>query len=75
MSTTYKDKILKDIEGIPEDKMPQLYRIIHLIASEFTSTIKKEGNRGTLRGLWKGSQIDESLFLEAKKSLFPYENR
>ncbi len=73
MSTTYKDRILKEIEEIPDDKMPQLYRIIHLITSEFTSTTKKAGKRGALRGIWKGSQIDESLFIEAKKSLFPYE--
>ena len=25
-----------------------------------------------IKGIWKGSRIDESLFLEAKKSLFPY---
>ena len=30
-------------------------------------------NRGSLKGIWKGSQIDESLFLDAKKSVFPYE--
>lgn len=45
MSTTYKDRILKDIEGTPEGKMPQLYRIIHLITSEFTSTTKKAGKK------------------------------
>jgi hypothetical protein len=35
----------------------------------------KKGKRGSLKGIWKGSQIDESLFNEAKKSLFPYESR
>jgi hypothetical protein len=36
---------------------------------------RKPGIRGSLKGVWKGSQINESLFLEAKRSLFPYEAR
>jgi hypothetical protein len=75
MKSTYKDKILKDLEGIPEDKMPKIYRIIHLLATELISKTKKTGNRGSLTGIWKGSHIDESLFLEAKQSLFPYEDK
>ncbi len=34
------------------------------------STPKK---RGSLRGIWKGSQISEDLFWEARRSLFSYE--
>jgi hypothetical protein len=29
--------------------------------------------RGSLKGIWKGSNIDESLLAESKKSLFSYE--
>lgn len=71
MLSTYKEKILREIEGIPKEKMPKLYRIIHLLATELSA--KKTGKRGSLKGIWRGSQIDESLFLEAKRSLFPYE--
>lgn len=53
--------------------MPKLYRIIHLLATELMPKTKKTGNRGSLKGIWKGSQIDESLLLAATKSLFPYE--
>lgn len=70
---TYKEKILEEIEGFPEDKMPKLYKIIHLLATELRTETKKTGNRSSLKGLWKGSQINESLFIEAKKTLFPYE--
>ena len=73
MISTYKEKILKELEGVPEEMMPKLYRIIHLLATELIPNAKETGNRGSLKGIWKGSQIDESLFLEAKKSLFPYE--
>ncbi|HAG51706.1 MAG: hypothetical protein A2X87_06820 [Deltaproteobacteria bacterium GWC2_42_51] len=73
MLSIYKEKILKEIEKIPEDRMPKLYRVIHLLVSELIPETKKIGNRGSLKGVWKDSQIDESLFIEAKKSLFPYE--
>lgn len=75
MLSTYKEKILKEIEQVPEDKMPTLYRVIHLLATELMAETKKTGNRGSLKGIWKDSQIDESLLMEAKKSLFPYEYR
>ncbi len=75
MSSAYKEKIIKEIEKIPESKMPKLYKVIHLLATELMPKAKKTGNRGSLKGIWKGSQIDESLFTEAKKSLFPYEYR
>jgi len=34
---------------------------------------EKSRVRGSLKRIWKGSQIDETLFIEAKKFLFPYE--
>lgn len=75
MQSIYKEKILKEIEKIPDDRMSKLYRVIHLLVSELMPKPPKTGNRGSLKGVWKGSQIDESLFIEAKKSLFPYESR
>ena len=73
MLSTYKEKILKELEVVPEEMMPKIYKIIHLLATELMPKTKDTGNRGSLKGIWKGSQIDESLFLEAKKSLFSYE--
>lgn len=75
MLSTYKEKIVKEIKRVPDDKMPKLYRVIHLLTTELMSESKKAGVRGSLKGMWKGSRIDESLFAEAKKSLFPYESR
>ena len=69
----YNQKILKDIEEVPEEKKPILYKIIHLLVKELTPVSKVIKNRGSLKGIWKDSQIDESLFTEAKKSLFTYE--
>ncbi len=73
MPSIYKDKILKEIEDVPEEIMPKLYKIIHMLTTDLIPKTTKRGKRGSLRGIWEGSQIDESLFLDAKKSLFPYE--
>ncbi|MGA1871435.1 MAG: hypothetical protein ACMUJM_23140 [bacterium] len=73
MISLYKKKILKEIEGIPEDDIPKLYKIIHIVTSELINRPKKSKKRGSLKGIWKGSNIDEKLFCEAKKSLFPYD--
>ncbi len=75
MLSTYKEKILRDLEGVPNEMMPKLQKIIHLLTTELITKTKGTGNRGSLKGIWKGSQIDESLFLEARKSLFPYEDK
>lgn len=34
MSPTYKEKLLKEIEEIPEEMMPKAYRIIHVLKTE-----------------------------------------
>ncbi|MBM4054224.1 MAG: hypothetical protein FJ264_06030 [Planctomycetes bacterium] len=75
MQTSYKEKILQEIEKIPEDKLANMYKIIHLLTDEIISDAKKTGKRVSLRGIWKGSLIDDSLFDDAQKSLFPYENK
>ncbi len=68
----YKKKILQEIEKVPDEKLANMYRIIHLLTGELMEWYKKSGKRVSLKGIWKGSQIDDSLFDEAKKSLFPY---
>lgn len=73
MQTSYKEKILQEIEKIPDDKLGNVYKIIHLLTDEIIAGARKPGKRSSLRGIWKGSQIDDSLLTEAKKSLFPYE--
>ncbi len=73
MSHVYKEKILKDINDIPLDMLPKFYKIVHLLKKELVSSKSKPGNRNSLKGIWKGSEIDDRLFDEAKKSMFKYE--
>jgi hypothetical protein len=75
MQIDYKKKILQDIEKVLTEKLANVYRIIHVLTGELSSGMKKTGKRVSLKGLWKGSQIDDALFAESKKSLFPYEKR
>ena len=75
MFSTYKQRIIKELGMVPEEKMPEIYKVIHQITSEFISKTKKPVKRGSLNGLWIGSHIEDSLFFEAKKTLFPYESR
>jgi hypothetical protein len=55
---------------------PLLYKIVHLLNTQWGANSEgRKEKRGSLRGIWKGSRIDESLFIEARKSLFSYEDR
>ncbi len=73
MRSTYKEKLIKEIEETPQEIIPKLYEMMHHFRNELMQKSKKSGSRGSLKGIWKGSQIDETLFAEAKKNLFPYE--
>jgi hypothetical protein len=69
----YEEKLLDEIKELPREMIPGLYTIVHLLNSELLSRLN--GKRGSLRGIWKGSQIEDSVFEQARRSLFPYEHR
>ncbi len=73
MESIYKEKLIKEIETIPEDKLPIFYKIINLLKHELDSEKKKMSSNVSLAGIWLGSKINDDLFIEAKNSLFPYE--
>ncbi len=72
MSNIFKEKLLKEIDEIPEELIPKFYKIFHLLKDELIN--KKNMNRNSLKGIWNRSIIDEKIFNEAKKSLFSYLN-
>ena len=75
MPSSYKDMLLKEISEFPEETIPKLYRIVHVLRRELMQNGEKPLIRGSLKGIWRGSEIDERLFLEAKRSLFLYETK
>jgi hypothetical protein len=73
MATTYKQKLFGELNAIPEELLPRFYRIIHALCTEFTHSAAETKTRGSLKGIWGDVKIDESVFTEAKRSLFKYE--
>ena len=73
MATTYKQKLIGEINALPEDLMPRFYRIVRALRKELTYQTAATPKRGSLRGIWGSSEIDESHIFTAKKSLFSYE--
>ena len=73
MATTYKQKLIGEINALPEDLMPRFYRIVRTLRTELTNQTAVPPKRGSLRGIWGRSEVDESHILVAKKSLFSYE--
>ncbi len=70
----YKDGrlVFYDSEEIPEDGTEVILHFERQLKSSGSSC--RSGKRGSLKGIWKGSIIDENLFSEARKSLFNYED-
>jgi len=72
----YREKLLREIESTPKEMTPILYKVVHLLNNQLSAgSESREVKRGSLRGIWKGSIIDEELFIEARKSLFDYETK
>ena len=72
----YREKLLREIEVTPPEMTPILYKIVHLLNSQWNASLEsRKGKRGSLKGIWKGAIIDESLFTEARRSLFNYEDK
>jgi hypothetical protein len=75
MASTYKEKLIKEIEETPQEIIPKLYEMMHHLRNELMQKAKMSRKRGSLKGIWKGSHVDEKLFSESKSSLFPYEGK
>jgi len=73
MSELFKERIINDINDIPVDMLPKFYKFLHLLKTELLNTKPEPKQRGSLKGIWKGSEIDDQLFEDAKSSMFSYE--
>jgi len=69
MASPYKQKLLGEINEVPEKLLPRFYRIIHTLRKELTNQVTSTPTRGSLKGIWGESTINESLIAEARESL------
>ena len=75
MATTYKQKLIGEINALPEELIPRFYRIVRTLRSELSNKATVMPKRGSLRGIWGNVKIEESQIVEAKKSIFSYESK
>ena len=73
MATDYKQKLLNEINVLPESFLPRFYRVMHIMLKELAFQPSIKSSRDSLRGIWGCNIVDESMIEEAKNSLFPYE--
>lgn len=66
MATTYKQKLIGEINAIPEDLMPRFYRIVRTLRAELTHQTAVTPKRGSLRGIWGGWRLMNRIFLQQK---------
>ena len=61
---------------IPKDTLEKLIRLAKQVGEIEINEIRNEtkAKRGSLQGIWKGSQISEEDFLDARRALFSYED-
>ncbi len=62
MGPLYIEKILKEINELPADMLPHVYKSVHSLKSVWLQNRIKSDSRGSLYGIWKGSEIDDCLF-------------
>ena len=63
-----KDKIIKEVEKIPKDKIAELYDVIHLFRKEVKSPQKAPKDRRIeavkIFGIWKDMSPEENAVLD-----------
>jgi hypothetical protein len=65
---SFKEKIMKEVEKIPKNKIAQLYDVIHLFRMEVESPPKAPKDKGIeaikFFGIWKDMSVEEDAVLE-----------
>ncbi len=75
MEPTYRQRLMNEINAIPESMIPKFYRVIHAMRTELTTKEAPATGKASLKGIWGNLEIDDQLLDEARKSLFSYERR
>lgn len=74
MATTYRDKIIDEIDSIPDAFLPDVYQMLHILKTRFLPSESRTKGKKSLEGIWQGAVIEEEDFAAARRTLFSYEN-
>jgi hypothetical protein len=75
MQSLYKKKLSLEIDGLPENEVKKFYKIIRVLKENSGSGVAARKKNVSLRGIWKGSALNDRIFESAKESLFHYEGK
>jgi hypothetical protein len=54
MATTYREKLIADINDIPDSKLPQFYKVVHTLKEQFLPLAHKKSTVSRKLGSAKG---------------------
>jgi hypothetical protein len=74
MPLTDRKRLIREIEEIPEALIPKFQQILTALKRKVTWEKSGTPRSGSLRGIWRNGVIDEGLFRDAKRSLFPFDH-
>lgn len=66
MATTYREKLIADINDIPDSKLPQFYKVVHTLKEQFLPLSHKKAvgvrKLGSAKGqVWIADDFNEPL--------------
>jgi hypothetical protein len=66
MATTYREKLIADINDIPDSKLPQFYRVVHTLKEQFLPLAHKKSaisrKLGSAKGqVWIADDFNDTL--------------
>jgi hypothetical protein len=66
MATTYREKLIADIDDIPDSKLPQFYKVVHTIKEQLLPLMHKKSvvsrKLGSAKGqIWIADDFNDPL--------------
>jgi len=66
VATTYREKLIADINDIPDSKLPQFYKVVHTLKEQFLPSSHKKSvvarKLGSAKGqVWIADDFNEPL--------------
>ena len=70
-----KRNIQSKIEELPPAQQTEVEDFVEFLLQRKEAETPRGKKRRSLLGIWKGADLDDDLFAEARREVFPYEDR